>query len=342
LHFGRIAVALFLTEHEVEQLLTVQDSIDILEASIREQGQKLATNRPRQIVNTPGAMLSVLPAAIPSLGSLGFKTYTVSKEGVRFWILLFKEDGELHCLMEADHIGLVRTGGASGVATKYMSRKDSKVAGILGTGFQAHSQLEGVCSVRQIEKVLAYSRTRDNLLSFCKGMSNRLGIPVEPTESAEQVVRNVDVLSTITSSAEPVVDGSWLSEGVHMNLAGAMKPSSREVDTDTLVRCDLITVDDWQQSHIESGEFIKAVGEGKLKWDSIRELSDVVAEAAPRERSAITLFKSHGIGLWDIAMASLVYKRARDHGLGKELALTQRPNVLRRGLNPQVLAWAEG
>lgn len=96
----------------------------------------MATNRPRQIVATPNAQLSVLPAAIPSLGSLGYKTYTVGPDGVRFWLLLFKEDGELHCLMEAEHIGLIRTGGASGIATKYMSREDSKVAGILGTGLR--------------------------------------------------------------------------------------------------------------------------------------------------------------------------------------------------------------
>ncbi|HWK94646.1 MAG TPA: ornithine cyclodeaminase family protein [Pseudolabrys sp.] len=334
-------MALFLTEHDVEKLLTVADSIDVLEASIREHGQKIATNRPRQIVATPNAQLSVLPAAIPSLGSLGYKTYTVGPDGVRFWLLLFKEDGELHCLMEAEHIGLIRTGGASGIATKYMSREDSKVAGILGTGYQAPSQLEAICAVRKIEKVLAYSRTKEKLLEFCKGMSRHLGVPVEPAESVEQVVRQSDILSTITSSKDPVVDGDWIPEGAHINLVGAMKPTSREVDTRTVERSDLIAVDDWQQSHVESGEFIKAVEEGRLDWNRIHEISDIVAKGPRRQAaSSITLFKSHGIGLWDIAMASLVYDRAVKRGLGVELPITQQTKALRRGHSDQVRAWA--
>ncbi|MEL3888768.1 ornithine cyclodeaminase family protein [Ferrovibrio sp. MS7] len=333
-------MALFLNEHDVEELLTVTDSMDVLEASIREQGQKIATNRPRQIVATPNAQLSVLPAAIPSLGSLGYKTYTVGPDGVRFWLLLFKEDGELHCLMEAEHIGLIRTGGASGIATKYMSREDSKVAGILGTGYQAPSQLEAVCKVRKIEKVLAYSRTTEKLLEFCKGMSKHLGLPVEPAKSVEEVVRKSDVLCTITSSKDPVVDGSWVPEGQHINLVGAMKPTSREIDTLTIERADLIAVDDWQQSHVESGEFIKAVEEGRLDWNRIREFSDVVAEAPKRKPGSISLFKSHGVGLWDIAMASLVYDRAVKRGMGVELPIKQQTKALRRGHSDQVRAWA--
>ena len=333
-------MALFLNEHDVEELLTVTDSMDTLEAAIKEQGQKVATNRPRQIVATPNAQLSVLPAAIPSLGSLGYKTYTVGPDGVRFWLLLFKEDGELHCLMEAEHIGLIRTGGASGIATKYMSREDSKVAGILGTGYQAPSQLEAVCKVRKIEKVLAYSRTAEKRLEFCKGMTKHLGIPVEPAKSVEEVVRKSDVLCTITSSKDPVVDGSWVPEGQHINLVGAMKPTSREIDTLTIEHADLIAVDDWQQSHVESGEFIKAVEEGRLDWNRIREFSDVVAEAPKRKKGSISLFKSHGVGLWDIAMASLVYDRAVKRGMGVDLPIKQTTKALRRGHSEQVRAWA--
>lgn len=335
-------MALFLNEHDVEELLNVQDCIGVLEQAIREQGQKIAINRPRQIVQTPNAMMSVLPAAIPGLGSLGFKTYTVSPDGVRFWLLLFKEDGELHCIMEAEHIGLIRTGAASGIATKHMSRENSRTVGILGSGYQSPTQLEAVCSVRRIEKVLAYSRTRENLIEFCTGMTKRLGIPVEPANSAEQVVRNVDILITITSSKDPVVDGSWIREGTHLNLAGAMKPTSREIDNLTIQRADFIAVDDWEQSHHESGEFIKAANEGLLDWNRIREISDVVASAAnqrPSEKS-ISIFKSHGIGLWDIAAASVVYERAVQQGVGVQLPIKQQTKLLRRGRSEQVRAWA--
>jgi ornithine cyclodeaminase/alanine dehydrogenase-like protein (mu-crystallin family) len=335
-------MAIFLNEHDVEQLLNVQDCIPVLEQAMREQGQKIATNRPRQIVQTPVAMMSVLPAAVPSLGSLGFKTYTVGPDGVRFWLLLFKEDGELHCIMEAEHIGLIRTGAASGIATKHMSRQDSRTVGILGTGYQSPTQLEAVCAVRKVDKVLAYSRTRENLVEFCTGMSKRLGIPVEPASSAEHVVRNSDILITITSSKDPVVDGSWIREGTHLNLVGAMKPTSREIDNLTIQRSDFIAVDDWEQSHHESGEFIKAANEGLLDWNRIREISDVVAsdgDQRPSEAS-ISIFKSHGIGLWDIAAASLVYERAMQQGIGVELPISQPTKALRRGRSEQVRSWA--
>ena len=337
-------MALFLNEHDVDELLTVADCLEPLEGAIQAQGKKLATNCPRQIVTTPNAMMSVLPAAVPGLGSLGFKTYTVSPDGVRFWLMLFKEDGELHCLMEAEHIGLIRTGAASGIATKYMSRADSKVVGILGTGYQAPTQLEAVCAVRPIEKVYAYSRTREKLLEFCKGMSRRLGIPVEPADSCEQVIRRSDVLCTVTSSPEPVVDGNWLPEGMHLNLVGAMKRTSREVDTLTLQRAGILAVDDWKQSHEESGEFIKAAAEGALDWNRVREISDIVASETPVRTSpqTISLFKSHGIGLWDIAAASVVYERAKKLGRGVELPIKQSTKLLRRGFSDQVRTWAQG
>ncbi|ODT27006.1 MAG: hypothetical protein ABS54_06540 [Hyphomicrobium sp. SCN 65-11] len=336
-------MALFLNEHDVEQLLDLKSCMGPLEQAIREQGKKIATNKPRQILQTPKAGLSVLPGAVPGLGSLGYKTYTVAPDGVRFWLLLFKEDGELHCLMEAEHIGLIRTGAASGIATKYMSREDSKVVGILGTGYQSPTQLEAVCSVRKIEKVLAYSRTREKLLEFCAGMTKRLGIPVEPADSVETVVRNSDILNTVTSSPEPVVNGAWLKEGTHVNLVGAMKKSSREIDTLTIQRSDFIAVDDWVQSHDESGEFIKATQEGYLGWHRIQELSDIVASEGSRRPSAasISLFKSHGIGLWDIAAASVVYERAKERGLGVDLPITQEAKPLRRGHSDLVRQWAK-
>lgn len=324
---------LFLNEYDVESLLTLKSCMGALEDAIREQGKKIAVNRPRQIVQTPKAMMSILPAAVPGLGSLGFKTYTVGPDGVRFWLLLFKEDGELHCLMEAEHIGLIRTAAASGIATKHMSRQNSRVAGILGTGYQSATQLEAICAVRPIERVLAYSRKRENLVKFCDEMTKRLGIPVEPADNAEQVVKASDVLITITSSPEPVVSGEWLREGTHVNLVGAMKKTSREIDTRTIERSDFIAVDDWVQSHGESGEFILAHSEGALDWNRIRELSDIVASEGSQRpsESSISLFKSHGIGLWDVTAATLVYEAALKQGRGIELPIAQTPKPLRRG-----------
>jgi len=329
-------MTLFLNEKDVLSLLTVEEAIDALEGPIREQGLGQASNRPRQIVRTPNASVSVLQAAVPSLGSLGFKTYSVSAEGARFWLMLFNETGVLQSLMEAENVGMLRTGAATGIATKYLSRKDSSTVGLLGTGFQAASQLEALVAVRPIKHVKAWSRTRANVLAFCERMTRQLGIPVEPADDAREAVRDVDIVTTITSAKDPVMQGDWLSEGTHVNLVGAMKPQFREVDTRTLERSDMLIVDDWHQAHEEAGEFILAHEEGKLDWDRVQELSKIVADGPGQRKSAasITLFKSHGIGLWDVAAAARIYANAVQRGVGLALPIEQPPVVLGGGRDP--------
>ena len=153
-------MTLFLNERDVESLLTVRDSLDIVEKSIIDQGRKIATNKPRQIVKTQHVGLSVLQASVPCINRVGFKTYTTCPEGCRFWVMLFDgEAGSLDAIIEAEHLSMIRTGAASGVAAKYLSSRSAKTVGILGTGYQAGSQLEAVCAVRKIENVRAWSRT---------------------------------------------------------------------------------------------------------------------------------------------------------------------------------------
>lgn len=326
-------MALFLTEKDVNSLLTVADAIGVMEGPIREQGQGLAVNKPRSIAKTSKASVSILPAAIPSLGAMGFKTYTVSTEGARFWLMLFDDRGALLSIMESENVGRIRTAGATGIATKYMSRPDSKVAAILGTGFQAPAQLEAVCAVRPVERVLAWSRTPANVLAFCERMTKQLGIPVEPADSARHAVQAADIVTTITSAKEPILMGDWLREGTHLNLVGAMKPTVREVDDRTLERAEWLAVDDLVQSQAEAGEFISAVAAGRIDWKNVVELSDVVAAREPLRRSAhsISLFKSHGIGLWDIAAAARVYQLAVERGVGVRLPIDQDAVVLGGG-----------
>ncbi len=323
-------MTLFLREREVESLLKVAEAVPMVETAIREQGLKEAMVRPRQIVKTKQASVSVLPAAIPSLGNLGFKTYSVSPEGARFWLLLFDERGVFVSLMEAEEVGRIRTGAATGVATRYMSRPESSVAAILGTGHHAPAQLEAICAVRPIERVVAWSRTPANVERFCVTMQASLGIPVEPAPSAEACVRDADIVTTITSSMEPVLCGEWLRPGTHVNLVGAMKPSCREADTVTLQRADLLVVDNVAQAHDEAGEFIVADAARALDWSAVRELSEVVASERSFRKSpeSITLFKSHGIGLWDIAVAGHIYRRAVERGVGTRLPIDQDPVFL--------------
>jgi alanine dehydrogenase len=326
-------MALFLNEKQVDELLSLSEAIEALEQPIREQGLGLAFNKPRTIVKGGKGSVSVLPAAIPSIGSMGFKAYTVGPEGARFWLMLFAETGELRSLMESENISRIRTGAATAIATKYMSRPDSKVAAILGTGHHAPTQLEAVCAVRGIERVLAWSRTPANVVSFCERMTKKLGIPVEPAPSARDAVRDADIVTTITSSQEPVLLGDWLRPGTHVNLVGAMKITCREADSRVLERADVLAVDDVEQSKAEAAEFTLAVEEGKVHWKDVLELSQVVASETPKRQSAdaITVFKSHGIGLWDIAAAARVYELAKRQAVGIHLPIEQPVVVLGGG-----------
>jgi alanine dehydrogenase len=332
-------MALYLTEADVENLLTMPDTLRVLEPAIREHGAGIAVNEPRHVLRGKTGAISILAAAVPGAQAIGYKCYTVSPDGVRFWVMIYGERGEIRAIMEGEHLSTMRTGAASGIATKYMACEESSTVGILGTGYQAPSQLEAVCAVRPIKHVKAFSRTRSHLEEFCTRMSKTLGIPVEPVESAEKAARDVDILITITSSQTPVIKGEWLREGTHLNLAGAMKPSCREIDTETLERSSVIAVDDWRQSHEEAGEMIKAVGEGRLDWDRVTELGKIVASQQPLKRSAkdITLFKSHGVGVWDVATASLLLDLAKKKGVGIELPIDQPARKLGRGTDPHRL-----
>lgn len=333
-------MTLFLTEDQVDELLSVKDSMDIIEKSILDQGRKVAMNKPRSIVKTKYVGLSVLQASVPGINRVGFKTYTTCPEGVRFWVMLFDgKAGSLDAIIEAENLSMIRTGAASGVATKHLARKDSSIGAILGTGYQAKSQLEAICAARPLKKVLAWSRTPENVRKFCEKMTPIVGIPVEPAATAKEAVANADVIVTITSSKVPVLMGDWLKPGVHINLAGAMKPTSREIDDRTMARSTLMTVDDWNQAHDEAGEFIEGVASGVIKWDQVKELGDVMAGNIPGRTSDkdITLFKSHGVGIWDVAAGQRVLEIATERKVGVKLPIEQAARQLGNGLDPSRL-----
>lgn len=320
-------MVLFLTEKEVSGLLDVHEAIQPVEESMRELGEGTATNRPRQRVSVDSVTLHVLPAAISGAGSMGLKAYVTRPGGGRFWVMLLDSDGALRAILEADLLGQVRTGAATGVATKHLSRPDSREVGILGSGFQARTQLEAVCAVRPIEHVRAWSPTRQNLEKFCAEMSKRLSVRVDPASDARSAVRGADIVVTMTKAQDPVLHGEWLEPGTHVNAAGSNQAVNREIDTDAVSRADLTVVDDLAQSQVESGDLIFAAREGAIRWDEVEELGSIVAGRVKGRASVedVTLFESHGIGLWDIALASRVYESALRKGLGTELPMGAGP-----------------
>ena len=259
-------------------------------------------------------------------GYVGLKIYTASPSGVRFLVPLFSgQSGELLALIEANHLGQIRTGAASGVATRVMARADAHTAGLVGTGFQARTQLEAVALVRKLEQVRAFGRNAERREQFAKDMTAKIGVPVTPVASAEEAVRGADILITSTNSTKPVVEGRWLERGVHINAIGVNFADRCEIDGEAVRRADVIAADSVEQSKIEAGDLILAFGEDAQRWTQVRELSDIVSGKSPgrTSRDQITLFKSNGIAIEDVVVAGRIYELARERGMGREVPMFQ-------------------
>ena len=315
---------LFLTEDDVARLLTMADALEAVEEAFRQHGQGSAVNRPRARVRVPQGILHVMAAGLPSEGVLGFKAYTAFGGSVRFHVHLYSaEDGRFLALMEADRLGQVRTGAASGVATKYLARPDASVVGIFGTGWQARSQLQAVCAVRTVREIRAYGRDAARRAVFCREMEAALQVPVQPAPEPRAVVEGADIITTITTAKAPVFDGRWLEPGTHLNAAGSNVPQKQEIDEATVTAARLIVVDSKEQAQIECGDLIAPMSRGLLSWDQVHELGEVVAgKIAGRERPGdITLFESQGLALEDMAVAAVVYRKAVREQVGRELPL---------------------
>jgi ornithine cyclodeaminase/alanine dehydrogenase-like protein (mu-crystallin family) len=316
---------LFLSEQDVTDLLTMADTLEAVEAVFKSQATGDATNEPRRRVRAGGAVLHVMSGAVANFGSfkglLGLKAYTVTRHGARFHVSLYDaESGEPLAFIEADKLGQMRTGAASGVATKYLARREAKTVGLFGSGWQAQSQLEAVCSVREIESVKVYSRSPENRARFCLEMSARLNdVPLTPVDRPEAAAE-ADIVITITSAREPVLQGAWLKPGAHVNAAGGNSVLRRELDDEVIRRSSFIAVDSLEQARSEAGEFVTSVEKGLLTWERVKELRLVVAgDLRGRTNDEdLTLFKSLGIAIEDIATAAALYRKAKQQKVGKE------------------------
>ena len=317
-------MTLFLTESDVRSLLPMERALECVEASFIAQGNERAVNRSRERILLPHVSLHYLAGALPDSHYMGMKIYTVTRDDFRFLVLLFDtESGKLLAQIQADHLGRIRTGAASGVATKYLARPEASRAAIIGTGRQARTQLQAIAQVRKLTGVKAFGRNQERLQTFCSEMSQELRLPVEPASSAGEAVRFAEIVSTATTAQHPVVLGRDLQSGTHVNAIGANMATRRELDDDAVRRATLITVDSLEQSRKESGDLIQGFSNLGRDWESVVELHSIVAGKHPGRSQAdqITLFKSHGIALWDVAVAGFVYEQARLRGMGTELDL---------------------
>ncbi len=318
-------MALFLNESEVRGLLTMKECIAALETAFMHASNGLAENVPRKRIRLPRGFLHVMSAAAVAsdMTGFGYKAYTTFPRGEsKFLMMLYdSENGGLLSVMEAGNLGQIRTGAASGLATSLMASEQAETVGIIGTGFQARSQLEAVCAVRSIKNIRAFSRNPANREAFASRMTQRLDVEVTPADTAEECVHGADVAITITDSRDPVLLGQWLKDGAHVNAAGGNHWLRREVDEETVTKSSVVVVDDLDQAKAECGDLIWPAERGAFRWTKVNTLADLVSRKAAGRLGAsdVTLFESQGVAIEDVAAALHVYKKARERGVGQEL-----------------------
>jgi ornithine cyclodeaminase/alanine dehydrogenase-like protein (mu-crystallin family) len=316
-------MTLHISESEVRAVLTMPMAIEAVEDISRKQANGEVVVHPRRRFELPGGgFFHYMAAADFTAGFVAMKQYTYVQGKIRFMVPLYEmRTGDLVAMIEADYMGQLRTGAASGVATKYLSRQNSRIAAIIGTGGQARTQLGAIAAVRKLESARVYGRNPERRERFSVEMSEWLGFPVENTTSSSEAVRGADILCTATTAANPVVNGADLAPGVHINAIGANHAHKRELDDEIVASADVIVVDSIEQSRQEAGDLILAFRGDEVCWTGVKKLSDIVAKKSPGRTSdtEVTLFKSNGIASWDLAVAMKVYALAKEKGLGREL-----------------------
>ncbi len=315
----------YINESEVEQILTMHKAVELVELALRERAEGRAVDVPRVRTRTPAGTLHIMQSAAPALELAGFKAYYSGpgRSARYFMHLLDAGSGKLLAMIEASHLGMVRTGAASGVATRYLARDRAAVVGMIGAGKQAVGQLEAVCAVRNIHEVRVYSRNPERAQKFCAELSDRLQVTMEPVASAADAVCGADVVNVITKSATPVLEGAWLEAGQHINAAGSNALMRRELDAAAVQRCSQIVVDSRAVARNESGDLLPLVESGVLDWDALPELGEVIVGRVPGRtaQDAITLYESHGMAIQDLYTANYVFETARQRNIGVDLPI---------------------
>ena len=317
-------MALFLTENDVKQVLTATMALEAVESAHRDLALGLAQDTPRARTRLPQTVLHILQGALPAQGVLGYKAYTSNRSGNRFLVHLFDAaSGSLLAVIEADYMGMIRTGAASGVAAKWLARPDAKVAGVFGAGWQAEGHVRAICAALPFERVKVFGRKADKLAAFCERMREVTGVAIVPAASAEEAVRGSDLIGTVTTAAQPLFEADWLSPGTHINAAGSNALIRQEVSEATLRRASLIAVDAVPTALAEAGDLLPLIEKGRLHARQLVELGDIITGKQQGRTSVdqITVFESQGMAIQDLAVALRVLAAAQEAGLGIELPL---------------------
>jgi ornithine cyclodeaminase/alanine dehydrogenase len=310
-----------LSDRDVERILSMEECIDVVEEAFRNLGLGNAVMPLRTIIPIEefNGVVLIMPSYIKGLNALATKIVAFYPDNARFKLPVVNayvivnnpKTGVVEAVIEANHLTAMRTGAVSGVATKYLAREDAKVLAIIGCGVQARTQLWAVATVRSIEKVNVYDVDEDRREEFAREMRRRFQIEVIPTRSAEEAVREADIVVTATTSSSPVISYEWIKPGTHINAIGAFRPDMREIDSKTILNAKVV-VDLREAALKEAGDIIIPIQEGLISINHIyAELSDIVLKKKPgrTSNSEITVFKSVGLAIQDSSVANHILNK---------------------------------
>jgi alanine dehydrogenase len=309
-------VPIYLNENDVIEFLDMPTAVKALRDAFAARARNEGNVIPRTRWEFGERRLNVMGGGLQSRRRFAVKCYGSSA----FHVLLYSQDDGLLAIIEANVLGQIRTGAASAVASEKMAKPGASKVALIGTGRQARTQALALKSAGLLSELAVYARARDKLEAFCVRLGPELNAPVTAARTAEEAVADADIVTTATNSATPVVMASWLKAGAHVNGIGANAANRREIDPEIVLKASLVVTDDIPQAKTEAAEFIDLAKAGRLDWSHVKPLHEIVtADSLPRDPSALTLFKSLGVGLEDVAVASIIYNRAMASGRFKPL-----------------------
>jgi alanine dehydrogenase len=327
------ALAILLSEKEVRAVLTMDDLIGAMEQALAQYSTGGARQPLRSVLEagSPQALHGVMPAYIEQPPSLGTKVVTVYASNtarglpthLATIVLLDPETGALRAVIDGRYITEARTAAASAASTKYLAAREARVLAVIGSGVQAHSHIEALTRVRQIEEIRVWGRTRAHVDALVKEISPQLPANVRAASSVEEAVQDADIIALATASREPVLRREWVRAGAHVCAVGACRADQREMDT-ALVRDGILFVDSRLGALAEAGDIVIPLSEGAITEQHIAaEIGQVIAGTAAGRPSddSITIFKSLGMAVEDVAAARLAWERAVRQGIGQAFEL---------------------
>jgi alanine dehydrogenase len=325
-------MTLILNRNDVISVLQMNDCMNAMEKAFSELANGTAVLPLRTGIKPPDGVSLYMPAYLKEMGALACKVVTVYKDNPKkynlptiFGKVLLQDinTGDVICIMDGGYLTAVRTGAASGVATKFLAREDkNQVAGIFGAGVQAKMQLWAVATARDISKAIVFDISDDAISKFISEMSAKLNIGIIKAKSPEEVLQ-ADIICTATSSATPLFDGKLVKDGTHINGIGSHAPAMRELDTEIIKR-SLFVGDSRDACFSEAGDIMIPVSEGAVKESHFyAELGEIITSKKKGRvnKEMITLFKSNGLAIQDVATAKIVYERAVEKGIGTKVEI---------------------